>query len=541
MENNNNNTLPKRNFISIILFALLSAFCIISFRNNYSTIITISNINFAFTDFFIIIATGICGLETGLLSFVILFISEFFRETGTHLGLYSVFIYLLLVLVTARQVHFRKFKTLSEALFSAFILALILAISWLFSFSILIPDEVTGNVFQGSSFLNLFLGALPESIIAGITIFLFFKLVPDNLKCKLGIYWLCKENNQTEKKQFFILERRLIVLSLIEALILCVVAIILNSFFEATANKVPFCLNFFINNWKIHVRMALLMLCAAIPIAYLLNQYVMYYIINPITAMSLVMERYFDTDENNREKSLPNLNIRSGDEIEGLYHSLQKMVKDMAGYIDKMLEQEKKSAHLTHGFMLALAKSVDAKDRYTSGHSVRVAQYSKEIAKRLGKSEAEQEQIYIMGLLHDIGKIGVPEAIINKNGKLTDEEFAKIKEHPIIGHEILKNVTEIPGLATGARWHHERFDGKGYPDGLSSKDIPEEARIIAVADAYDAMTSNRAYSKVRPQEDVRKEIIRCKGMQFDPTIADIMVEMIDNDTKYSMREHTPTS
>ncbi|MBQ7564073.1 MAG: HD domain-containing protein [Lachnospiraceae bacterium] len=142
----------------------------------------------------------------------------------------------------------------------------------------------------------------------------------------------------------------------------------------------------------------------------------------------------------------------------------------------------------------------------------------------------------MMGLLHDIGKIGVPEAIINKNGRLTDEEFAKIKEHPGIGHEILKNVTELPGLATGARWHHERYGGGGYPDGLSGLDIPEEARIIAVADAYDAMTSNRAYSNVRPQEEVRAEILRCKGSQFDPGIADIMIAMIDDDTEYKMRE-----
>ncbi len=148
--------------------------------------------------------------------------------------------------------------------------------------------------------------------------------------------------------------------------------------------------------------------------------------------------------------------------------------------------------------LAALAKAVDEKDHYTSGHSERVAKYAKELAKRMGKTEAEQEEIYVMGLLHDIGKIGVPESIINKQGKLNDEEFQKIKEHPAMGSEILKNVKELPKLATGARWHHERFDGRGYPDGLSGLIIPEEARIIAVADAYDAMTSNRAYSKIRP-------------------------------------------
>ena len=142
-----------------------------------------------------------------------------------------------------------------------------------------------------------------------------------------------------------------------------------------------------------------------------------------------------------------------------------------------------------------------------------------------------------MGLLHDIGKIGVPESIINKNGKLDDEEFGKIKMHPAIGYDILKNVEELPGLATGARWHHERYDGRGYPDGLSGKDIPEEARIIAVADAYDTMTSNRAYSSIRPQDVVRAEIERCKGTQFDPEIADVFLQMIDDDKDYRMREH----
>ena len=137
---------------------------------------------------------------------------------------------------------------------------------------------------------------------------------------------------------------------------------------------------------------------------------------------------------------------------------------------------------------IVLAKSVDAKDLYMIGHSKRVAQYAREIARRLGKSEAEQCDIYAMGLLHDIGKIGVSEAIINKNGRLTDEEFAEIKKHPLKGYEILQKVKEIPALATVARWHHERYDGCGYPDGLSGETIPEEARIIAVADAYDAMT-----------------------------------------------------
>ena len=199
--------------------------------------------------------------------------------------------------------------------------------------------------------------------------------------------------------------------------------------------------------------------------------------------------------------------------------------------------QTSRVEHLTRQIMMSLSKAVEAKDHYTNGHSERVARYSMEIARRMGKSEEEQEDIYFMGILHDVGKIGVHEDIINKPGKLTDEEFAEIKSHTTTGYEILKTITELPGLSTGARWHHERFDGTGYPDGLVGYAIPEAARIICVADCYDAMTSNRSYSSVRPQQQVRDEIERCKGSQFDPDIADVMLAMIDDDKDYQMREH----
>jgi HPt (histidine-containing phosphotransfer) domain-containing protein len=198
--------------------------------------------------------------------------------------------------------------------------------------------------------------------------------------------------------------------------------------------------------------------------------------------------------------------------------------------------QTKRSVHLSKQIMLALSKAVDAKDHYTNGHSRRVAAYSAEIARRMGKSAREQEDIYAMGLLHDVGKIGISEAIINKTSRLDDDEYAQIKNHTTIGYDILKLITEIPGLATGARWHHERYDGRGYPDGLSGTDIPEEARIICVADCYDAMTSNRSYSVVRDQSAVRAEILRCRGSQFDPDISDIMIAMIDDDPDYLMSE-----
>ncbi len=148
----------------------------------------------------------------------------------------------------------------------------------------------------------------------------------------------------------------------------------------------------------------------------------------------------------------------------------------------------------------------------------------------------EQSDIFIIGLLHDVGKIGVPDSVINKPGALSDEEFEYIKRHPVIGSQILKNINEMPKLSIGARWHHERYDGSGYPDGLAGEEIPEEARIIAVADAYDAMSSNRSYRNSMPQEKIRSEIERGSGTQFDPRFAEIMLKMIDEDKSYTMRE-----
>ncbi len=191
---------------------------------------------------------------------------------------------------------------------------------------------------------------------------------------------------------------------------------------------------------------------------------------------------------------------------------------------------------LSNEIMHALSQAVDAKDHYTNGHSTRVAEYAREIARRMGKSEKECDEIYCMGLLHDVGKIGVHEDILNKPGKLTADEFDQIKKHTVVGYEILRTITEIPGLSTGARWHHERYDGTGYPDGLPGGEIPEEARIICVADCYDAMTSKRSYSHPKTQQEVKDEIKRCMGSQFDPQIAEIMLSMIDDDSDYELRE-----
>ena len=184
----------------------------------------------------------------------------------------------------------------------------------------------------------------------------------------------------------------------------------------------------------------------------------------------------------------------------------------------------------------ALASAIDAKDKYTHGHSSRVAGYSKMIAKMTGKDDKECEEIYYAALLHDIGKIGVPDEIINKKGKLTEEEYEQIKGHTTIGKEILSSIVEFPYISIGAHHHHERFDGRGYPDKLKGSDIPELARIIAVADAYDAMTSKRSYRDPLPQATVRQIFIEEMGSQFDPQFATQMIHMIDQDQEYAMRE-----
>ena len=162
--------------------------------------------------------------------------------------------------------------------------------------------------------------------------------------------------------------------------------------------------------------------------------------------------------------------------------------------------------------------------------------FKKKIIEEIQEKTLSITQIYAMGLLHDVGKIGVSEDIINKTSRLSDAEFASIKNHTNVGYDILKSIKEMPFLAVGAKWHHERYDGSGYPDGLAGEDIPLEARIICVADSYDAMTSKRSYSAPKMQSDVRQEFVRCSGTQFDPVIADIMIRMIDDDIDYKMRD-----
>ena len=177
--------------------------------------------------------------------------------------------------------------------------------------------------------------------------------------------------------------------------------------------------------------------------------------------------------------------------------------------------------------IFAIAKAVDAKDERTSQHSQRVSQYSVMIARRLGLSEQDCESIRKTALMHDIGKIGIPDSILNKPAKLTNEEYAVMKSHTLRGAEILKDFTLIDHVVEGALHHHERYDGRGYPNGLKGEDIPLFARIIGVADAFDAMTANRVYRKQMDFSYVLEEMRKGRGAQFDPQMVDILLQLID--------------
>lgn len=175
----------------------------------------------------------------------------------------------------------------------------------------------------------------------------------------------------------------------------------------------------------------------------------------------------------------------------------------------------------------SIAHALDAKDEYTHGHSMRVTLYSLALAKKLDLPDNLLEEIETTGLLHDIGKIAIPEKILLKPGKLTDEEFEIIKKHPELGEHLINGIGKLKLISNWLKYHHERYDGKGYPEGLIGEQIPISSRIIAIADTYDAMTSTRAYRPALSHEAAIEEIKRCAGTQFDPKLADIFINIGD--------------
>ena len=190
----------------------------------------------------------------------------------------------------------------------------------------------------------------------------------------------------------------------------------------------------------------------------------------------------------------------------------------------KSAEEQQK---LTFKMLETLARAIDAKDRYTNGHSARVAVYSTILAKELGFDEEEIYALKCEALLHDIGKIGVPDSVLNKPTRLTDMEFKIIQTHSSIGANILKDMITLPGAADVARFHHERFDGNGYPSRLAGKDIPAHARVVGIADAYDAMSSDRIYRKALPENVIKSELVKGRGTQFDPDYLDVFLKLFE--------------
>lgn len=188
---------------------------------------------------------------------------------------------------------------------------------------------------------------------------------------------------------------------------------------------------------------------------------------------------------------------------------------------------ERETQENNRRIIAAIVNAMEAKDNYTKNHSARVAAYATRLAERLGWNEAELEEIYQAGILHDIGKIGVDDNVLKKHSSLTNEEYEKIKQHPLIGESILQSMTMLPKIAVGAAGHHERYDGTGYPRGLRGKDIPLEARIIAIADAFDAMNSTRNYRRKMNPEIILSELRRGSGTQFDPDLLQIFMPIAE--------------
>ena len=217
-----------------------------------------------------------------------------------------------------------------------------------------------------------------------------------------------------------------------------------------------------------------------------------------------------------------------------------KTIDSIAGIFAAFLENTRlyeEQRRTFVGTVRALSGAIDAKDRYTRGHSDRVAMLSQQLALAIGYSVEEAERVRLCGILHDVGKIGVPEHVLCKNGRLTDEEFGMIKLHPEIGAGLLKGLPSLQDILPGVMHHHERWDGNGYPGNLAGEDIPELGRILALADTFDAMSSNRAYRSAMPREKVLGEIERCSGTQFEPRLAEAFLTLDFTGYDEAVKDH----
>lgn len=207
-----------------------------------------------------------------------------------------------------------------------------------------------------------------------------------------------------------------------------------------------------------------------------------------------------------------------------MYDSIQRKNNE---YLQEIEAKNRKIQTVTLEAISTIANIIDAKDEYTQGHSRRVAEYATLLASKLGYSDDEVEKVRYIALMHDIGKIGIPDSVLKKPDRLTDEEYEIMKHHVDIGDRILHEYTVITDLFKGAKYHHERYDGKGYTEGLKGEEIPEIARIICLADSYDAMTSSRVYRPRMTKQQAIDELRRNSGTQFDPAMTEVFIQALN--------------
>lgn len=212
-------------------------------------------------------------------------------------------------------------------------------------------------------------------------------------------------------------------------------------------------------------------------------------------------------------------------ELETAYQQMLRYAEDLRKSYLQERQQMEKLVQSQNATAITLAKAIEKRDRYTAGHTDRVTEYAMLTAKQLDWPEERLVVLELAGHLHDVGKIGVPDAVLNKPGKLTAEEFEMMKAHPEIGEQIIRGIDFLEALVPYVLYHHERYDGRGYPKGLSGEAIPIEGRLLAVSDTFDAMTSSRPYRKQLDAEHAIDEIKRCSGTQFDPNIVGAFLEI----------------
>jgi HD-GYP domain-containing protein (c-di-GMP phosphodiesterase class II) len=235
---------------------------------------------------------------------------------------------------------------------------------------------------------------------------------------------------------------------------------------------------------------------------------------HPINRLAGASSRFAAGDLSTR------VSVRTRNEIGELAHSFNVMADEIEEQIRKLKRAARENHELFMDTIRAMAQAIDAKDPYTRGHSMRVNRYSVILAKELGLKGAQLREIHVSSLMHDVGKIGIHDAILQKPGKLTAEEFEVMKTHTVLGANILAPIRKMKRIIPGLRWHHERMNGQGYPDGLSGDQIPLMARIIAIADTFDAVTTHRPYQDTMTFDEALKVLERLKGDALDEKIVD---------------------